>query len=200
MHRTPRAGPRTFDPVRLGGLETDAWAGYYRHEWRKSLRAFVGMVGVGFGMNRHRTLAGAWYVLRANQAWAPYPDNDPDAAREYMRRFYALVSADGALVLDPTKASQLEVDWWRLHRLHQREDAASTEALVDSLAALYSYVYDADATSVRPAAEHRVEAMNLSDDWVEAGARADDPLLGRERLELVAAYTELRRAVEVVRS
>jgi hypothetical protein len=66
--------------------------------------------------------------------------------------------------------------------------------------ALYSYVYSVDADSVRSAAEHRVQAMDLSDDWVEAGARADDPLLGRERLELVAAYTALRRAVEVVPS
>jgi len=198
MHRTPRPGPRTFDPVRLGGLETDAWAGYYRHEWGKCLRAFVGMVSVGFGMSRRRTLAGAWCVLRANQAWAPYPDNDPDSAREYMRRFYALVSADGVLVLDPTRASQLEVEWWRLHRLHQREDAASSEVLVESLVALYSYVYSVPGASVQPAAEHRVAAMDLSDEWVEAGTRADDPLLRRERLELVAAYTELRRAVELV--
>lgn len=200
MYTTPRAGPRTFDPVRLGGLETDAWAGYYRHEWGKCLRAFLGMVSVGFGMSRRRTLAGAWYILRANQAWAPYPDNDPAAAREYMRRFYAQVNDDGALVLDPVRASRLEVEWWRLHRLHQRENAASTEALIESLIALYSYVYGADAESVRPAAEHRVEAMNLSDGWVEAGAQADDPLLGRERLELVAAYTALRQGVEVVPS
>jgi hypothetical protein len=198
MHTRSRAGPRTFDPVRLGGLEADAWAGYYRHEWGRCLRAFVGMVSFGFGMSRRRTLTGAWYILQANQAWAPYPDNDPAAAREYMRRFYALVNDDGALVLDPARASELEVEWWRLHRLHQREDAASTEVLIDSLVALYSYVYGAGAGSVRPAAEHRVEAMNLSDDWVEAGAQADDPLLGRERLELVASYTALRQAVEVV--
>jgi hypothetical protein len=198
MHTTQRVGPRTFDPVRLGGLETEAWAGYYRHEWGKCLRAFVGMVSAGFGMSRRRTLLGAWHILRANQAWAPYPDNDPDAARAGMRRFYALVNDDGALALDPERASQLEVEWWRLHRLHQREAAASTSALIDSLVALYSYVYSVDAESVRPAAEHRVQAMNLSDDWVEAGAHADDPLLGRERLELVASYTALRRAVEVV--
>jgi hypothetical protein len=197
MRTMPRAGPRTFDPVRLGGLETDAWAGYYRREWGRCLRAFVGMVSVGFGMSRRRTLIGAWSILRANQAWAPYPENDPNAAREYMRRFYALVNDDGALVLDPEQASQLEVEWWRLHRLHQRENAASTSALIDSLVAMYSYVYSEGPESVRPVAEHRVQAMNLSDDWVEAGARADDPLLRRERLELVAAYTALRRAVEV---
>jgi hypothetical protein len=30
---------------------------------------------------------GAWLVLRANQVWAPFPDNDPDAARALMKRF-----------------------------------------------------------------------------------------------------------------
>jgi hypothetical protein len=200
MDSARRAGPRTFDPVRLCGLETDAWASNYRHDWGKCLRAFVGMVSAGFGMSRRRTFLGAWYILQANQAWAPYPDNDPDAAREYMGRFYTLVNDDVALVLDPWRASQLEVEWWRLHRLHQREDAAGTSALIDSLVALYSYVYRVDAEPVRPAVEHRVRAMDLSDDWVEAGARADDPLLGRERLELVASYTALRRAVEVVPS
>jgi hypothetical protein len=191
-----KTGPRTFDPVRLGGLETDAWAGYYRHDWTGCLRAFVGMVAVGFGMNRRRTLLGAWYVLRANQAWAPVPDNDPDGAREYMRRFYALVSADGALVLEPGRASELEVEWWRLHRLRQRADAATTEALVGSLIDLYAYVYTADPAAVRRAAQMRVEAMDHSDEWVRRGCHLTDPLLAKERLALVASYTALRRAVQ----
>src|SRR5438445_514144 len=96
-------GPRTFDPVLVGNRETDAWAAYYRHEWRQFLTAAVGMVSAGFGMDRRRTLAGAWYVLRANQLWAPYPDNQPDAARSYMRRFYELVTI--GLRLDPARAA-----------------------------------------------------------------------------------------------
>ena len=67
------------------------------------------MVGAGFGMGPRRTLAGAWHVLRANQVWAPYPDNDPDAAREQMRRFYALVASQGYPLLDPVRAAELEV-------------------------------------------------------------------------------------------
>ena len=59
-----------------------AWAAYYRHEWRTFLTAAVGMVGAGFGMGRRKTLYGAYLVLRANQKWAPYPDNDPDGARQ----------------------------------------------------------------------------------------------------------------------
>ena len=53
----------------------------------------------GAGCTRHTvraavapTLYGAWLVLRANQLWAPQPDNDPDGARRTMQRFYALVA------------------------------------------------------------------------------------------------------------
>src|SRR6478672_12940796 len=113
-----RTTPRSFDPVAIGRLECDAWAAYYRREWGPFLRAAVGMVGAGFGMGPRSTLAGAWHVLRANQLWAPYPDNDPDAAREQMRRFYALV-AQGHPRLDPARAAELEVQWWGVHRLHQ---------------------------------------------------------------------------------
>jgi hypothetical protein len=45
------------------------------------------MVRSGFGMPWLRTLQGAWHVLRANQLWAPFPDNDADGARAAMRRF-----------------------------------------------------------------------------------------------------------------
>ena len=189
-------GPRDFDPVTVGNLETDAWAAYYRRDWKAFLRAAVGMVGAGFGMNRRKTLLGAWLVLRANQEWAPYPDNDPDAARELMRRFYLLVARDSEdLRIDPGRAAELEVEWWRLHRAHQHDPGVPAAALEQSLVDLYSYVYDAEPGSVRPAAAARVEAMDLSDAWVEAGCDPEDPRLEQERAALVASYTALRAAV-----
>lgn len=114
-------GPRSFDPVVIGHRETECWAGYYRHEWGRVLLAALGMVAEGFGMGRRRTIAGSWHVLRANQAWAPYPDNDPDAAKRHMQRFYQLVADDGGLSLDPSHAATLELHWWRLHRAHQHD-------------------------------------------------------------------------------
>ena len=83
-----RIASRSFDPVVVGNRETDAWAAYYRHEWAQFLVAAVAMVWNGFGMGPVRTVLGAGYVLRANQLWAPIPDNDPDAARASMRRFW----------------------------------------------------------------------------------------------------------------
>jgi hypothetical protein len=192
---SPRPGAHAFDPVTVGQRETDAWVAYYRHEWLAFLRASVGMVAAGFDMPRRRTLAGAWWVLRANQVWAPYPDNDPDAARKFMRRFYALVRRD-ALPLDPVEAARREVEWWRVHRVHQRESGVTEAQLVEALVDLYSYVYRTGRAPMRPAAERRVEAMRLSDAWVAAGCRLDDPILASERRELIASYTALRDAVD----
>jgi len=190
------SGPRSFDPVRVAHLETDAWAAYYRHEWVRFLLTAVGMVRAGFGMNWRCTLLLAWYVRRATQLWSPYPDNDPDGAREQMRRFYALVARDGDVQLDPVHAARLEVEWWRLHREHQYDDEGEELALVQALVDLYSYVYSADPEAMRPAAVARVEAMDLSDRWVAAGSRRDDPLLAAERRALVASYAALRAAVD----
>jgi hypothetical protein len=194
--RGNRTDPLSFDPVVVGNRETDAWASYYRHDWGRFLVAAVGMVAAGFGMSLGRTLAGAWYVLRANQVWSPYPDNQPDAARAYMRRFYELVVRSSRLDFDPVRAAALEVEWWRVHREHQHDDSITRQQLESALTDLYVYAYGADHESVRAAARHRVEAMTLSDRWVQAGRRLDDPLLAEERRQLVASYTALRAAVE----
>jgi len=191
----PAWGPRTFDPVRLGHQETTAWAAYYRHEWLTFLRAAVGMVRTGFGTDPVRTVVGAYHVLRANQLWAPYPDNDPEGARASMRRFYAMIARDQGLALDPVRAAELEVEWWRLHREHQHDPEVAEESLVQALVDLYSYVYGADPGAMRPAAQSRVDAMGHSDAWVAAGCDLDDPLLAQERRALVASHAALRRAV-----
>jgi hypothetical protein len=190
------AGSRewSFDPVVLGRSECDAWVAYYRHEWVAFLRAAVGMVRTGFGMGRRRSLLGAWYVLRANQAWAPFPQNRPEDAFAFMRRFYSLVARSGHGDLDPDRAAALEVDWWRVHRQHQHDEAISTDQLTDCLNSLYSYVYSAPPSLTRKAARLRVQAMDLSDRWVVAGCSLNDTTLADERRVLVASYSALRDA------
>ncbi len=188
----PTAGPWTFDPVRLGAHECDAWVGYYRRDWLLVLRSAVGMVRVGFGTGRIATLRGAWSVLRANQVWAPYPDNDPDRAREFMRRFYALVARSHALTIDPVEAARLEVDWWHEHRVLQRERTDADEtALVTALADLYAYVYQRPVQDMLEPAQDRALAMRVSDAWVADGCRPEDPRVAEERRLLVRSYARL---------
>jgi len=193
---------RSFDPVRLAGLEYQVWVGYYLRQWPRVLIASVGLVRVGFGMDWCRTLHGAWLVLRANQLWAPYPDNDPKRALACMRRFYALVALAHGEPANPAKAAELEVDWWRVHREGQYredsqpiDDAEPAEELVQSLTRLYCYLYREPEAALRPAAVHRARAMDLSDEWIRQGCRPDSRLLPLEHAALVRAYAALLAAV-----
>jgi len=188
---------RSFDPGRIADLEYRAWVGYYLRNWPQVLVASVGLVRAGFGMDWIRTLHGAWLVLRANQLWAPFPDNDPRGARARMRRFYALVKLSYGEPANPAEAARLEVDWWRVHRQVQysTEPRDADDELVESLTRLYCYLYREPAAEVRPAAVHRARAMDLSDQWVAEGCLPDSPLLPQEHAALVRSYAALLAAV-----
>ena len=188
-------GPRfAFDPVAVGRSECDAWAGYYRRDWSRMLAGLLGMVRHGFALGPFGNLKAAWHVLRGSQAWAPFPDNDPEAARRHMARFFRMASRAGRLSGDPRVAAELEVAWWHSHRAQQHDPQVTEEDLVTALVRLYCYVYQADPADVRRAAELRAQAMALSDAWVAAGCQLDDPTLAQERLTLVASYAALREA------
>jgi hypothetical protein len=163
------------------------------------LTASVGMVREGFGMPWHRTVQGAYLVLRANQLWAPYPLNDANGARATMQRFYALVDSSYGLGLDVAEAARREVTWWGVHRDLQHSTAddgeAYTEPLTEALADLYGYVYGQPASDVRPAAALRAEAMAHSDRWVREGCDLANPLLVDELVCLVRSYAALLAAV-----
>jgi hypothetical protein len=187
---------RSFDPRAVGVLECHAWETYYQRKWAAFLLASIGMVRAAFRMSWPKTLLGAWLVLRANQRWAPFPDNDPDAARALMTRFYRLLAASEGASFDPAQAAELEVEWWRAHREAQHASGAgSGEALIVALADLYAYSYAADPAAVREAAALRAEAMDVSDRWVAAGCDPGDPMLAQERALLVRSYAALLAAV-----
>jgi hypothetical protein len=189
---------RSFDPRLLGERECAAWVTYYRREWVPFLRAAVGLTRHAFALPWSATLYGAWLVLRANQLWAPYPDNDPDGARSNMERFYRLVARRHGEGFDPARAAELEVEWWRLHRIGQHEDVDTGEgALIAALAALYAHVYGVSPGSVELAARERALAMRHSDSWVREGCDLESDLIAAESAALVRSYAALLAAVHV---
>ncbi len=167
---------------------------YYRRDWLRFLRSAVGLTRHTFGLPWGATLYGAWLVLRANQLWAPFPDNDPDGARLMMQRFYRLIARRYGESYDPARAAALEVEWWRVHRENQHGEGDERQ-LIDAIAALYSYAYGVSEDAVRVAAEQRAIAMRHSDRWVRLGCDPEDPLIAQERAALVRSYAGLLSAV-----
>jgi hypothetical protein len=188
---------RSFDPNRIADLEYRAWVGYYLRRWPQVLGASLGLVRSGFGMNWLRTVHAAWLALRAIQLWAPLPDNDPDGARRFMQRFYALVKLSYGHPDSPAEAARLEVDWWRAHRENQysKKEQGDSDELVEQVTRLYSYLYGEPQDAVRPAAAQRARAMDLSDQWVAEGCHPGSPLLPLEHAALVRCYAALLAAV-----
>jgi hypothetical protein len=192
--RRPASMLWSFDPVKIGNMETSLWVTYYRRQWARFLLTSLLVVRDTFGMDWLRTIHGAWLVLRANQLWAPNP-GDPDGARRCMTRFYALLLLTHGAPADPARAARLEVDWWAAHREHQYDEGSDDGPLVTALARLYAYVYDTAGEAVRSAAQHRARAMDISDRWVAEGRDPGSPLIASERAELVRCYASLLAAV-----
>jgi hypothetical protein len=192
----PVKAHRSFDPRSVGSLECSAWVAYYRREWLAFLRAAILLTRHMFALPWVATIHGAWLVLRANQLWAPFPDNDADGARRAMQRVYQLVARHHAESFDPACAAELEVEWWRVHR-HDQHDGSGTDErpLVAALAAMYSYVYSVPVRDVQVAAEQRALAMDYSDRWVKSGCDPHSPLIDQERAALIRSYAGLLAAV-----
>jgi hypothetical protein len=190
-------GLRSFDPFRIADLEHRMWVSYYLRRWTRVLAAAVTLLRLGFGKDLLRTLQCARLMLRAVQLWAPFPDNDPDGARTCMHELYALVRLRFGEPADPARAAALEIDWWRAHRERQysADPAAKNDELLESVIRLYCYLFGETEAAVRPAAVHRVQAMDLSDQWVREGCPRDSLLLSHERAALVRAYAALLAAV-----
>jgi hypothetical protein len=192
--RSARTGLRSFDPVKVGSLETELWVTYYRKQWARFLVASLRVVHGTFGLDWLRTCHGAWLVLRANQLWAP-DTSDSEGARRCMSRFYALLLLTHGEPANPARAARLEVDWWTAHREHARAPGSDDGPLVTALARLYAYLYDTDEAAVRPAAQHRARAMDISDRWVHGGRDLASPLIAEARGELIRCYAALLDAV-----
>jgi len=191
------SGLRSFDPFRMADLEYRMWVGYYLRRSTHVLAAAVRLFRLGFGKDVVLAWRGAWLMLRAIQLWAPLADNDPDGARACMHELYALVKLRFGEPADPARAAALEVDWWRAHRERQYAvgSAEKSDELLESVIRLYCYLFGETEAAMRPAAVHRVQAMDLSDQWVREGCQPDSRLLSYERAALVRAYAALLAAV-----
>jgi len=187
---------RSFDPNRLADLEYRVWVGYYLRKWPQVLRASIGLVRLGSAWTGSRTLHGAWLVLRANQLWAPYPDNHPKRGP----RLHAPVLRPGAA--DLRRAVQPGQGGRTRGRLVAGGTGRSSTSRAARRTSWSNRSSGSTATSTGsprrrsgPPAVHRAKAMDLSDQWVADGCQPDSHLLPLEHAALVRTYAALLAAV-----
>jgi hypothetical protein len=184
-----------FDPRKVAYYEVENYISYYRKDWLRLLRASVGLVQEAYHLNRLQAIQGAYWVARAEIAFAPFPNNHISQAMDYMTRFFHLIRSVHNLDIDPGEAARRDVNWWIVHRrLFANPDNGP---LVDALTDAYAIAYQANPTKLREAARLRAGGMLLSDQWVNSGKDPLSPLLAQEENALYEGYRELKAALEI---
>jgi hypothetical protein len=93
-------------------------------------------------------------------AWIP-ADHDVEKALRYYAKFYRLAQRYSGLAFDPERAAELELRYNDDHRrLVGVEDKS---ALLQTLVALHSELFDLPAVAVSESAEWRLSALNTVD-------------------------------------
>lgn len=191
---TAGIGPRIalFEPERLASQEQEAWEAYYYRQWPRLFWLLLQISRTQFGLSWVQAAYAAYVGTQAQVVFASKGDAGGEAQAS-MQRFYHFVKQPSGAAYDPEAAAAAEVRWWVVHR--HRRDYPDYSALVGAMADLYATVYQVSPAAVEDAARHRVEAVAISDRWLDEDKPAGSPLLGQVRDELAAGYVALKAAI-----
>ena len=142
---------RTFNPIRVGQLETRMWRSYYDQRYADLLGDLYALNRDEYGFSPADSLAIAWYAARAAQIFQPTRSRaEAQKALPMLERYYAVLRERGGETFDEREAARLELDWWQL----RRENAQPAE--YGSVIVRTTFVvFDADNAEVRRATAAR---------------------------------------------
>ena len=183
---------RSFDPDEVARLETAMWRSYYARERVKLFTELSELLRTQYNMPYVRSNAVAYsaakaaFVFKDGRSRADYEKALPD-----LRSFYAEIRQVSDISFDVDRASQLELEWWIIHRERKtRKPGELDRALADLPAELYGV----PAERLMEHARLRAQAMTIRDDKAEAGGVTEDDWAKIDEL-LHASWQSLWRAV-----
>ena len=183
---------RSFDPDEVARLETAMWRSYYARERVKLFTELSELLRTQYNMPYVRSNAVAYsaakaaFVFKDGRNRADYEKALPD-----LRSFYTEIRKVSDISFDVNRASQLELEWWIIHR--ERKSRKPGE-LDRALADLPAELYGVPAERLMEHARLRAQAMTIRDDKAEAGGVTEEDWAKIDEL-LHASWQSLWRAV-----
>ncbi len=172
--RAGRHDLRQFDPHEVARIETAMWRSYYDHEPVKLFAELSTLLRRQFRLPFWKSCQGAYYAARSAVVFQRGKER-PDYLRALpdLVDYYALIRRASATPFDVQRVSELELEWWIVHR---QRDRYSPGDLARALAELQAAVYDLPAAEFAEHARWRAAAMLLRDaggDWRRIGEMLD---------------------------
>lgn len=158
---------KEFDPDEVARLETDMWRSYYDKkqvalffQLAELLRKQYNMPFLRSNLVAYRA-AKAAFVFKRGKERSDYEKALPDIVK-----FYQAIRKVSDIPFDVERASQLELEWWIIHR--QRVQHAEGD-LARSLAELQAELYQMPVEKFMEHGRLRADAMTIRDTKAEQG-------------------------------
>lgn len=183
---------RSFDPDEVARLETAMWRSYYARERVRLFTELSELLRTQYKMPYVRSNAVAYSAAKAAFVFKDGRSRDDyEKALPDLRSFYAEIRRVSDISFDVDRASQLELEWWIIHRERKtRKPGELDRALADLPAELYGV----PAERLMEHATLRAQAMTIRDDKAEAGGVTEEDWAKIDEL-LHASWQSLWRAV-----
>jgi hypothetical protein len=191
------AGPRhanlrRFDAGEVARLETAMWRSYYE---RRRVGLFFQMAQLLRTQYNAPFLRSNLIAYHAAKAAFLFKDGksrpDYEQALPPLVRYYAAIRRLSDTPFDVSRAAQLELEWWIVHRERQRYPPGTLDG---SLAELQQAIYNMPAAQFAEHGRLRAEAMLLRDEKWDSGRMLESDWRRIEQL-LRLSWSSLFNAV-----
>lgn len=149
-----------FDPELVARCEVDGWKAYENRAWPRMFWGIKSLAEVQFHIPNPQSVGAAYHIVRASIAWQP-AESDRSRVAVHLRRFYTLAHTFSGLQFDVDVVSQLEVQYWDVHR--RLMGKADKSEFVHALTQLHQNLFQVDPSAAVRSALLRVEANNVRD-------------------------------------
>ena len=159
-------GSMAFDGRRLAYLEVAGLKAYYDRKWVACFRYIMQIAREQFGLSWWRAVQNAYYFTKASIAWAPV-DHKAEATHDYIRKFYRVAKRYGnhgkGLPYDEKKVSDIEFQYWILHRERGTHPDNDPQPYIECLTQLHSAIFGLTPEQTRYSGEKRAEGTDHID-------------------------------------
>lgn len=158
---------REFDPDEVARLETAMWRSYYDKQQVKLFNQLSELLRTQYHMPLLRSNevayfgANAAFVFKQGKARPDYEKALPD-----LKNFYGEIRKVSDIPFDVDRVSQLELEWWIIHRQRSQHKVGDLDR---ALAELQAEIYRVPVEKLLEHGRLRAEAMTIRDTKAEQG-------------------------------
>lgn len=158
---------REFDAAEVARLETAMWRSYYDKQHFKLFNELSELLRTQYHMSPIRSNQVAYYAANAAFTFKKGSKRaDYEKALPDLKKFYAEIRKISDIPFDVDRVSQLELEWWIIHRQRGEHKPGDLDR---ALAELQAEIYRVPVEKVMEHGRLRAEAMTIRDTKAEAG-------------------------------